>query len=260
MKKLSVIAGVLAVTFLASCGPSGVKLVETKTGIGYGLVHGHYVGVAELTTEDGIVTEAAFEEYFLPYSWAKVTAAAGSADTVAVKTTSRTGAQVTTVYAQRVKVGDKIFTIEVTGSDWAQTFTYTSTGIADIDAWVAVEANAKWYVEQIEANAYGFVNASGAAITSFVLADASAKVSMTKSDSGYWTVASPGLGWTGNMSEIVELLVGSTMDFDPADFTKASVAPLVWGNGEITTGATLTDFKDYLSLALRAYANLEVIA
>jgi hypothetical protein len=50
------------------------------------------------------------------------------------------------------------------------------------------------------------------------------------------------------------------MDFDPADFTKAAVAPLVWGNGDITTGATLTDFKDYLSLALRAYANLEVVA
>ena len=256
MKKLSVLAGVLAVSFIASCGAT----VETKTGIGYGLVHAHYVGVAELTTEDGVVTEASFEEYFLPYSWAKVTAAEGSDDTVAVKSTSRTGAQVTTIYAERVKVGDRIFTIEVTGAEWAQTFKYTSTGIADIDAWVADEANAKWYVEKIDANDYGFVNASGAAITSFVLADSSAKVAMNKSDSGYWTVASPGLGWSGNMDAIVDLLVGSTMDFDPADFTKATVAPLVWGNGDITTGATLTDFKDYLSLALRAYANLEVVA
>jgi hypothetical protein len=255
MKKLSVLAGVLAVSFLASCGAT----VETKTGIGYGLVHAHYVGVAELTTEDGVVTEASFEEYFLPYSWAKVTATEGSDDTVAVKSTSRTGAQVTTVFAQRVKVGDRIFTIEVTGADWAQTFKYTSDGIADIDAWVADEDNAQWYVEKIDANDFGFVNASGEPITSFVLADASANNSMTKSDSGYWTVAAPGLGWSGNMEAIVDLLVGSTMDFDPADFTKASVAPLVWGNGDITTGATVTDFKDYLSLALRAYANLEVI-
>ena len=256
MKKLSVLVGVLAVSFIASCG---TPTVETKTGIGYGLVHGHYVGVAELTTVDGVVTEASFEEYFLPYSWAKVTAAEGSDDTVAVKSTSRTGAQVTTIYAQRVKVGDRIFTIEVTGAEWAQTFKYTSTGIADIHAWVADEANAKWYVEQIKANAYGFVNASGAAITSFVLADSSAKVAMNKSDSGYWTVASPGLGWSGNMDAIVDLLVGSTMDFDPADFTKGTDAPLVWRNGDITTGATLTDFKDYLSLALRAFANLEAI-
>jgi hypothetical protein len=256
MNKLSFLAGVLAVTFLASCGPTG----ETKTGIGYGLVHSHYVGVAELTTVGGEVTEASFEEYFLPYSWAKVTAAEGTADTVAVKSTSRTGSQVTTIYAQRVKIDDKIFTIEVTGAEWAQTFKYTSTDIDDIDAWVANEDNAQWYVEQIEADAYGFVNASGAPITSFALADASAKVAMTKSESGYWPVPSNGLGWSGNMDAIVDLLVGSTMDFDPADFTRATVAPLVWGNGEVTTGATVTDFKDYLSLALRAYANLEVAA
>jgi hypothetical protein len=256
MKKLSVLVGVLAVSFIASCGAT----VETKTGIGYGLVHSHYVGVAELTTVGGEVTEASFEEYFLPYSWAKVTAAEGSDDTVAVKSTSKMGEPLTTIYAQRVKVGDRIFTIEVTGAEGAQTFKYTSTGIADIDAWVSDEANAKWYVEKIDANDYGFVNASGAAITSFVKDDTSAKVSMTKSDSGYWAVTAPGLGWSGNMDKIVELLMGSTMDFDPAEFTKSTVAPKVWGNGDITTGATLTDFKDYLSLALRAYANLELAA
>lgn len=255
MNKLSVLAGVLAVTFLASCGPT----VETKTGVGYGLVHVHYVGVSELTTVDGVVTEASFEEYFLPYSWAKVTATEGTADTVAVKSTSRTGAQVTTIFAQRVKIGDKTFTIEVTGAEWTQTFKYTSTDIADIDSWVADEDNAQWYVQQIEANAYGFVNASGTPITTFELADASAKVSMRKSESGYWSVASPGLGWSGNMDAIVDLLVGSKMDFDPADFTKSTDAPLVWRNGDITTGATVTDFKDYLSLALRAFANLEAI-
>ena len=255
MNKLSVLAGVLAVTFLASCVPP----TETKTGVGYGLVHVHYVGVSELTTVDGVVTEASFEEYFLPYSWAKVTATEGTADTVAVKSTSRTGAQVTTIFAQRVKIGDKTFTIEVTGAEWAQTFKYTSTDIADIDSWVADEDNAQWYVQQIETNAYGFVNASGTPITTFELADASAKVSMRKSESGYWTVASPGLGWSGNMDAIVDLLVGSKMDFDPADFTKGTDAPLVWRNGDITTGATVTDFKDYLSLALRAFANLEAI-
>ena len=256
MNKLSVLAGVLAVTFLASCGPT----TETKTGVGYGLVHLHYVGVSELTTVDGVVTEASFEEYFLPYSWAKVTAVAGTIDTVTVVTTSRTtNLPVPTVYAQHVKIGEKIFTIEVSGEEGSQTFKYSSTGITDIDAWVANEDNAQWYVQQIEANAYGFVNASGTPITTFELADASAKVSMRKSESGYWTVDSPGLGWSGNMDAIVDLLVGSAMDFDPADFTKATAAPLVWGNGVVTTGATVKDFKDYLSLALRAFANLEVI-
>lgn len=99
-----------------------------------------------------------------------------------------------------------------------------------------------------------------ASFEEYFLPNSSAKVAMNKSDSGYWTVAAPGLGWPGNMGKIVELLVGSNMDFDPADFTKATDGPLVWGNGDITTGTTVTDFKDYLSLALRAHANLEVVA
>lgn len=255
MKRIGILAGVVAATFLASCGPT----VETKVGVGYGLVHSHYVGVAEITTEDDVVTDVVIEEYFLPYSWAKVTAAENTANTVAVKTTSRTGAQVTTVYGQYIKIGDKTFTIEVTGEAWTQTFKYTSEGISDIDAWVVTEANAKWYVEQIQADAYGFVDAEGVAVTTFELADASAKVAMTKSESGYWTVAAPGLGWTGNMAAIEAMMIGSTMDFDPADFTKATEAPLVWGNGTITTGATLTDFKDYVALGLRAYANRVVL-
>jgi hypothetical protein len=255
MKRIALLAGVVAATLLASCGPT----VETKAGVGFGLVHSHYVGVADIVTEDDVVTEINFEEYFLPYSWGKVTAAEDTANTVAVKSTSRTGAQVTTVYGQYLKVGDRIFTIEVTGEAWAQTFKYTSEGIADIDAWVATEANAKWYVEQIQAEAFGFVDAEGDAITTFELADASASVAMTKSESGYWTVAAPALGWVGNMAEIKEMMIGSTMDFDPAEFTKATEAPLVWGNGTITTGATLTDFKDYVALALRAYANRVVL-
>ncbi len=257
MKKFVVASAVLAASVLASCG---VPLDVEATGIGYGLVHSHYVGVAEITTENDIVTEASFEEYFLPYSWAKVTETEGADHTVAVKSTSRTGAEVTTIYAEFIKIGDKIFTIEVTGEGFAQNFNYTSTGIDEVEAWVATEANAKWYVEQIQAGAYGFVDAEGDAITTFELADASAKVAMNKSDSGYWTVAAPGLGWSGNIAKIVELLVGSTMDFDPADFTKSSTAPLVWGNGTLTTGATLTDFKDYLSVALRAHANRVVEA
>ncbi len=261
MKKFVLLGAVVAASVLASCGTA----VETKTGIGFGLVHSHYVGVAEITTEDDVVTEASFEEYFLPYSWAKVTAESAAdpdqlASTVEVKTTSRTGAQTTTIYGEFIRIGDKTFTIEVTGAEWAQTFKYTSTGISEIEAWVSIEANAKWYVERIQAEDFGFVNAAGEPITTFALADASAKVAMNKSDSGYWTVASPGLGWSGNIAEVVELLVGSNMDFDPEDFSKATEAPLVWGNGTITTGATLTDFKDYLSLALRAYDNRVVQA
>ena len=88
MKKISMLVAAIGAVILASCGPT----IETKAGVGYGLVHSHYVGVAEIVTEDDVVTEISFEEYFLPYNWAKVTAAENTANTVAVKTTSRTGA------------------------------------------------------------------------------------------------------------------------------------------------------------------------
>ena len=42
-------------------------------GTGYGLVHGHYVGVIDVTVDEaGLVTDLEVEEYFLPYSFAKV--------------------------------------------------------------------------------------------------------------------------------------------------------------------------------------------
>jgi hypothetical protein len=254
MKKFGFIVGALAGIVLAGCNAAVVK-----TGIGYGLVHGHYVGVSEVTTEDDVITEISFEEYFLPYSWAKVTATEGTAGTVAVRPASRTGAPAPNanpiIYAQFVKIGTRVFTIEVTGAVGSQTFKYTSEGIADIDAWVATEANALWYVERIKANDYGFVSAAtgGTALT-FEKADGSAKVAMTKTESNYWNVAAPGLGWTGNMAALETLLVGTTMDFTAESFSKDATTS-VWGNGTLTSGATLTDFKDYINLALRAYAN-----
>ena len=207
--------------------------------------------MVSLTTSNDVITEATIDEYFLPYNWGKVTAADGTDDTVTV-TTNR-GAS---VYAEFVKVGDKIFTATVLGIAPAQSIKYSADGIDDIDAWVATEANALWYVQQIELENYGYVDALGVT-NEFVGNDNSAKVSMKKSTSGYWTVVD-GLGWSGNMAEIVDLLVGSTFDFTIEGFIKNSEG--FWANGSIVTGATLTDFKDYLSVAARAYANRVIVA
>ena len=52
--------------------PSDPTVLPTE-GTGYGLVHGHYVGEVKVNVgSDGKVTGATVEEYFLPYSWAKV--------------------------------------------------------------------------------------------------------------------------------------------------------------------------------------------
>jgi hypothetical protein len=112
MKKGLMLMSALVGFALASCGPTPVV---TKEGVGYGLVHGHYVGIVSLTTENDVVKTIAIDEYFLPYNWGKVTATAGTADTVTV-TTSRG----TSVYAEFVKIGDKTFSATVLGEGTAQ--------------------------------------------------------------------------------------------------------------------------------------------
>jgi hypothetical protein len=242
MKKGLMLMSALVGFALASCGPTPLV---TKEGVGYGLVHGHYVGIVSLSTENDVVKSISIDEYFLPYNWGKVTATAGTTDTVTVATSRGTN-----VYAEFVKIGDKTFSATVLGEGTAQSIKYSNLEIADLDLWTVTEANAKWYVERIDAEDYGFVSASGQPLA-FTMADASAKVSMIKSESGYWSTGA--LGWAGNIAAIEELLLESTMDFDPADFAKNAEG--YWAAGTITTGATLTDFKDYLSVALRAYAN-----
>ena len=242
MNKRLVALSALSVIALASCG--GAADVVEK-GVGYGLVHGHYVGIVEITTTNDVVTEIEIDEYFLPYNWGKVTVTEVTEDTVQV-TTSRG----VSTYAEFVKIGDKTFTATVVGDAPAQSIKYSSTGIADLDAWVAVEANAKWYVEQIEANLYGYLLENGQAAT-FTKGDASSTTSMRKSTSGYW--ATGALGWAGNIAEVKELLLDSEMDFVLENFVKNGEG--YWANGDVVTGVTMTDFKDYVSVALRAYAN-----
>jgi hypothetical protein len=234
-----------AVFALASCGP--VAEVEA-IGMGYGLVHSHYVGVVEVKTLNDKVTEISIDEYFLPYNWGKVTVTEPTEDTLIV-----VGARGSSTYAEFVKVGDKVFTGSVIGTGTAQSIRYSSNGIDDIDAWVAIEANAKWYVEQIEAEDYGYLNQAGQPAT-FVKGDASSKVSMIKSQSGYW---SSGLGWLGNIAEVEALLLDTMMDLDVEDFSINSEG--YWASDDITTGVTMVDFKDYIAVALRAYANRVIV-
>ncbi|MDL2292106.1 hypothetical protein LJC17_00730 [Acholeplasma sp. OttesenSCG-928-E16] len=76
MKKvLSVFLALVAVVTLVACD----NTVKPSTGVGYGLVHKHYVGKATLTVDgEGLVTEAKLDEYYLPYNIANVTGQVGT--------------------------------------------------------------------------------------------------------------------------------------------------------------------------------------
>lgn len=246
MKKAAIVFAGLAGITLASCGPQ-----VTMEGVGYGLTHDHYVGVVELVTLNDKITEISFEEYFLPYNWAKVSEADALA--YAEDTLSAVGSRGTSYYAKYIQIGDKLLTGTVVGESGSQIVEYATTGIEALEAWVAIEANAQWYVEQVEADAFYLATSTGVEHPTLVRSDATSNVAMTKSASGYWSGSNYPLGWAGNMDALEDLLIGTTLNLDPTEFTQNEEG--FWSSGDLVTGATLSDFADYIAVALRAYAN-----
>jgi hypothetical protein len=243
----------LSFMLLAACNGADNTI---KMGYAYGLTHGHYAGYVEITTNgNNVITDVNFEEYFMPYNWAKVSADTATANpeiTVFVD-----GSRSDSYYAKHITVGDKNFTAFVVGEAGSQSVVFSSSSAIDnIDDWIESDENARWYINAIREGDYGFADASFEPVD-METSDTYAKVAMTKSESGYWAVQAPGLGWSGNMEAIKDLLVGSTFDFESGEFTKNGEG--FWSNGNTVTGATLNDFSDYIDLAARAYASRSIM-
>ncbi len=237
-------------------------------GVGYQVVHGHYVGVAKVVVdEDDAVVSVDFDEYYLPYSWAKVTPEdpENLPDTIVKQVVIyRDGNLLDQYYAKYLSVDGVLYTGTVTGDapyeevegedavvvGTSQVLTYSATGVADFDVWVETPANAQSYVEAIEAGLVFIADETGAALD-LVQADASAMHGWSKTVTPYWQLPGRGLGWGGNMKAIADALVGTT--FDTAAEEIAQNLDNFWEIGDITTGATLSDFVDYYELAEAAY-------
>jgi len=252
MKKL---IALLFVAFLAlglvACAEDEPSY-EYGYGVGYGLVHGHYVGVAKVVLDkDDKVVNVQFEEYYLPYNVGQVayTPVEGVDQPDDVLTV--VGSRGTSYFGKYVSVNGVLFTGAVTGESGAQSIVYSAAGITNIETWVETEANAMAYVEAVEAGLVFIANANGTK-SAYEFGNASVKRGWTKSATAYWAnAASYPLGWGGNMAAIAEAMVGTKLDAVEADLVKDGT----WKIGTIVTGATLSDFVDYYLLAQRAYAN-----
>src|SRR5690606_21002618 len=115
------------------------------------------------------------------------------------------------------------------------------------------EDNRKWYVEELEAgNAYvadaGFNKSERETAGSLTT---EGKLGFKKTTTNYWHGESFPLGWQGNMDEIVKVIKGTKMNATMDTITKNDDNK--WVVGEIVSGATLVDFKDYYSIAQTAY-------
>jgi len=252
MKKL---IALLFVAFLAlglvACAEDEPSY-EYGYGVGYGLVHGHYVGVVKVVVDkDDVVVNVQFEEYYLPYNIGQVayTPVEGVAQPADILTV--VGSRGTSYYGMYVSVNGVLFTGAVAGESGAQSIGYTATGVGNIETWVETEANAKAYVEAVEAGLVFIANANGTR-SAYEFGNASVKRGWTKSATAYWaSAATYPLGWGGNMAAMAEAMVGTKLDAAETDLVKDGT----WKIGTIVTGATLSDFVDYYLLAQRGYAN-----
>ena len=226
-------------------------------GIAYGLVHGHYVGKTEmLVDKDDKVVFVKIDEYYMPYNLGQVTLTDEQKTTLPADVVSVTTSRGTSYYAKYMSVAGTVFTIEVSGTAPAQSFIYKAAGIDNIENWVKTPANALAYVNALEAGNVFVSNATGTKVTTYPMANANAKLGILKSATHYWTWNSTAkayypLGWGGNMNQIISGLIGSMMDATEEQLVKDGT----WKIGDVTTGATLTDFADYYLLAQVAYQN-----
>ncbi len=241
MKKiLSLFVALVAVLSLAACGK------KETTAKGYGLVHKDYVGIAEITVnKKGVVTALTFEEVYFPTHWAGLAATEGvEADLFLTYTTSK-GKEANV--AKYVVVDGKLFTGTVDGTD----VKYASSDIADLKAACTNnEETAKWYAEALLAGKAFAAKADGSKAAFQITADKEG--GFAKSVTGYWTGDNYPLGWKGNMAALSEALVGTSMGFADADLVKDAETKL-WSFGGTVTKATLTDAKDYVAVAQKAY-------
>lgn len=247
-KVFAVLVFTLAVVSLVGCKKKNQNQPEEPKEVaatGYGLVHKDYVGVAEIKVKEGKVTALKFEEVYLPSHWAGVDATAVAEDLYVTYTTSK-GKEATV--AKYIVIDGKLFTATPVEKD----VKYSSTDIADLKAWIQeAEANAKWYAEAVMGGKAFAANADSSKAAFQVTADKEG--GFIKSTTGYWPQGEKyALGWKGNMAALEEALVGTSMGFADADLVKDAESKL-WSFKGAVTKATLTDAKDYVAVAQRAY-------
>ena len=264
------LAGVLAFTG-CSCGKD-----ETVTATSYGLVHKTYLGVATVTHTGTDVTEVVFDEVMLPNTWAtidngapkKMGAKVGSLTTAAVE------ADLSGTAVKYIKIGNRVFeafgtttlggttvTDYRTGTFSNGTFTRdgatsTDSKIDSLYSYIQTEVGAKWYHDEMKAGNYELLNATG---TSLGLTYEGGKAAAaTKSTNGY---GSAKFVWADQMKTMADYLVeNDNLDtLDVYAFTKtyedteAGKKYFATSDTDVVTGATLTDFYDYMNLAQAAY-------
>lgn len=289
MKKSIILASVALMSIgLVSCGTTTTTLVAAtttstsaatstaistatstaavnKNGVAYGVIDGNCVAkVAVVVAPDKKVTSVSINETFMMASWADINALEvdNQIPTVFTMSTTAWGTTTTHNYAKYIKVGDEVFTGTKRADGDAiindgEPIIYSSASITDLFTYVsASSANAGWYWDQIFNNTFSVVsNAAGAAYaTPYTFGSITSYKTMFKADADniYWPTTAVVTGWKGNIAKIEAGLVGLDLTTAPV-VTKTSDTANGF-IGTVNTGATITSFDSYVTLAVAAYA------
>lgn len=244
-KKIFILLVVLlSVFFLTSCKENNNT---TGSAVGYGITHKDYVGFANMTVKNGVVDTVTIDEAYLPNTWAKIVTGDVVPGDILVSGNSWLG--------KYIIIGDKHFTgtvrdttLEINGVQYTnQAVKYSADGIDDLFTWLFnSEDNCAWYVTQLQSN-NAIVAKGDWTPTTY---QSAGRGGFFKSTTNYWPSTSGGLGWQANMNAIADSLKGTKMD--ATNITKNENG--YWTFGDVVSGATLVDFKDYYEVAKRAYA------
>ena len=223
-----------------------------KLGTAFASVHGKgYVGRVDIEVKDGLTSKVTFDETFYPATFGNLTKVdiATGTETVEGVYLSK-GKDVSAKIAKYIAIDGLVFE----GSFTNKVITYTHAEKGDAVSYI--NKNSEWYWNAVKDGKVKVVKADGTAVAGQALNLASGTF---KSEGKYWAqTETVKLGWKGNMEKIAAFLVGKDLSkLDISDAARATEANddglKTWTVGGVDTGATLTDFKDYVNLAIDAY-------
>ena len=268
MKKILVLLLVLAmIASFASCGGQKDDMsiesmvtgayVPGQTESAYAYVHGGYVGMAKVMTDDNGDLTVSLDETFLPHTLAMVDMEAAEwTEDNTVEFDSHGPA----FAAKYVEYNGKVYVAVSTGT----TFSYVeaddagmAAGNTDLEkAILRNQATMAAYVASAKAGAFKTFTEFGGAAKAVTTTSYG---SVNKKDApGYWAF---GQTWLGNIEAIEAFIAENGLQFNESEMVRASDENAdglkLWSVADAVSGATNSDFKDYIGIAQRAAGKLK---
>jgi hypothetical protein len=251
MKKFMVTLLAIMTSLMLVVGVVGCGAPKTSSATELGIVHKSYLGVVDITVnKEGKVSSIKVDEIFLPSQWAK-TAEGENASFVNQWTVN--GEQ--TDYAQYIKIGDKYFEAKSKAENSTTPVWEEIDGdIKDLEKELGESAELRdWYYKAAKEGKVSIVKAVDNGFEKDKDAANNAYGNMFKSQSTYWPEDhSVGIGWKANIKAIEDYVKENGVNYEMGDLEKDGDTN-TWWIGDVDTGASLTDFTDYMAVVKAAY-------